>query len=1366
LAITLLISFFDSKTAIGQETVEKSNRVSLAVAAYHKGELIEAIEILKRYLQTQKLPRDRATILRLTLEICGISFDNECLSNGSEKLVALILNDPYFKSNISEWKAFAPHAVYYQVLSKYRKGDMQGIKQIHGYGFAEKIFNPIADPVIYAKANILSSEIYRYLGNKIEARRSADRAFLGLLRINPKISAFDFSRIASQLIALAWSNGQLFDVISWLKILHPVIDSNLSNSAPDYALYLRTVASVWGIHNNRSSHIQALKNAVKAQENVKISPYAREYLLTTLDAELAIVHGLAGNISAAKSVLDRSIYSKKFQAILERGSFASMAEFYFGAAYIVVNIRIGEKSSQSVLELINIIRDTKYIGGLRGDLAKNFDIIRGFILLVAKFADRKDENFFKENVFLGEEIVELMADVFASNMSASPDVFVALSEIDKFVLNSLISLFSTGRIDPKFVFVASQMINRGPQSVGSDNMIAKSIFNYLTDSDNQQSALRLISQRSKWANETLRQFVHFASPNSEYKSSVVLNTATLNNKASTYRKYSDGILDALGNLSESKVGRWGGYIVDVESLQSSLRDNEVFIGAFNSFSSQVSYCVTRKGYAVRANKSYPNLINDVRIIRLSLTSQHPPSVDLDSQFPMVASHRLYKHYFGGIEECFQSKQHIIFSSPHELLGIPISVFVSSMPKRIENGYDLAKAEWLGKKFSVSYNSSPAGFMAARKIGKFKRPSGGFLGVGAPRLKNSIGESIGKSIQLVLRGTSSVSGEISELEELPETEKELITIGKIWAHSSKAKILVRDEATEERFRLEQIDQYEVIHFATHGLIRGDLPGLKEAAVVLTPSENGDQFDDGLLTATEIANLTLRAKMVILSACNTANFDGAQMAGHIQGLTVAFGVAGVPAVVASLWPVDSLSSQLLMTSLHRELKRDESQSVAHSMRASIQNMFKNPPSKAYLHPRFWAPFVIYGDGAVDLSPSSEMPDLEFDFRSHISKLGGEVVDSVPFKNDFITSEYDEYDGNSYKAILKRVSSEGEVKWRLRTGNVGVENIAANKSTIFVSGVAVEGQEGRRFNKLRAFDPTGRPLWQTDFGWKTKGRFIFDMAAEENGVWLLVGPVSTAPSKLIDYTLVLVDNSGEIIHLSRIDIEGDVKRRLVEGKRTLIRGKQSLVVAINDGRMLSSKSEVDRYGLRDSCYSKGGVSVHIFDIRSRKFLASKYLPGGAVSSVLKENEILYLAGQAHYDCRFGGKAAVVQYNIEKQTVGSWTSRKGFFTEAKFVWREKGELFASFLAEKKLSVKGASLLQDKTFSSSKVKKKRSGWAEYNGDVVYIVRLDQKYGITTVNRISAGFPILIKGGVKSNTGVILYGSLGMNPWRAHRTIQ
>jgi len=82
-------------------------------------------------------------------------------------------------------------------------------------------------------------------------------------------------------------------------------------------------------------------------------------------------------------------------------------------------------------------------------------------------------------------------------------------------------------------------------------------------------------------------------------------------------------------------------------------------------------------------------------------------------------------------------------------------------------------------------------------------------------------------------------------------------------------------------------YRILAFSTHGLISGELQGLTEPALVLSPEkEENTIIDNGLLTATEIANIKLDADWVVLSACNTASSSGRPGAEGLSGLARAF------------------------------------------------------------------------------------------------------------------------------------------------------------------------------------------------------------------------------------------------------------------------------------------------------------------------------------------------------------------------------------------------------------------------------------------------------------------------------------------------
>src|SRR5581483_11519904 len=284
-----------------------------------------------------------------------------------------------------------------------------------------------------------------------------------------------------------------------------------------------------------------------------------------------------------------------------------------------------------------------------------------------------------------------------------------------------------------------------------------------------------------------------------------------------------------------------------------------------------------------------------------------------------------------------------------------------------DGYDLSKAGWLINKYDFSYESSVEEFVAARKLSALSGGDLPFLGVGDPDLSKPSADGKTTGELLAMRGARSVNGTIKSLPDLPETATELKQVAATFPGS---QLLLGDQATEEQFRRLPIGDYDVIEFATHGLISGELDGLNEPGLVLTPvpASETDEGSDGFLSSSEISKLALRARLVVLSACNTADFEVDKFVGSIRGLTASLALSGVPTVVASLWPVDSNVSQTLMISFYNELKQKGGQTISSAFSNSVRNFLKSTTSPAYFHPRFWAAFTVYGDGGNKLQQLS--------------------------------------------------------------------------------------------------------------------------------------------------------------------------------------------------------------------------------------------------------------------------------------------------------------------------------------------------------------------------------------------------------------
>jgi CHAT domain-containing protein/Tfp pilus assembly protein PilF len=166
------------------------------------------------------------------------------------------------------------------------------------------------------------------------------------------------------------------------------------------------------------------------------------------------------------------------------------------------------------------------------------------------------------------------------------------------------------------------------------------------------------------------------------------------------------------------------------------------------------------------------------------------------------------------------------------------------------------------------------------------------------------------------------------------------------------LLAGPSAREAEIKL-RLPEFTFLHFATHGILDAS-DNLRSGLLLAT--EPRDSSEDGVLEAWEILSLSLSARLVFLSACDTAR--GKERLGDgLLSLAWAFQAAGSPRVVASLWSVDDQATRELVTSFYAHLRAGER--VDDALREAMQRERKNP---RYTSPYFWSAFQILGDASA--------------------------------------------------------------------------------------------------------------------------------------------------------------------------------------------------------------------------------------------------------------------------------------------------------------------------------------------------------------------------------------------------------------------
>lgn len=354
-------------------------------------------------------------------------------------------------------------------------------------------------------------------------------------------------------------------------------------------------------------------------------------------------------------------------------------------------------------------------------------------------------------------------------------------------------------------------------------------------------------------------------------------------------------------------------------------------------------------------------------------------------FNPVIAHDLYKGLFGGISHLIKGK-HLLIVPTGSLTSLPFQVLVTNAPVPGKSSRSVA---WLARDHALTVLPSAASLIALRRNAKPSSAPEPFIGFGNPVLAGrcgpvSIPESCpdedtqlaeGQAVSTRSAGDLRATAEylkdgladVAALRKacpLPDTAHELKCVARSLGAPPTSLVLGKD-MTEAAVKKLPLGHYRVIHFATHGLLAGETERFTktraEPALLLTPPDTATEEDDGLLTASEIAGLTLDADWVVMSACNTAGGDkpGAE---PLSGLAKAFFYAGARALLVSHWPVNSNAATLLTSRTFAELRRDMSIGRAEAFRRAMLALIDDPRRRWAAHPSVWAPFVMVGEGGT--------------------------------------------------------------------------------------------------------------------------------------------------------------------------------------------------------------------------------------------------------------------------------------------------------------------------------------------------------------------------------------------------------------------
>jgi len=351
-------------------------------------------------------------------------------------------------------------------------------------------------------------------------------------------------------------------------------------------------------------------------------------------------------------------------------------------------------------------------------------------------------------------------------------------------------------------------------------------------------------------------------------------------------------------------------------------------------------------------------------------------------FDIEAAQGLFGALFAPVADRLSQTRHLIFEPDGAMLRLPVNLLVADEASvtrylaRTEapdaDPFDFTGVKWLGRDLDISTAVSARAFADAR-LAPQSNASQQYLGMGKnqPMVPST-------NAAAVRGGEQNTDGQcqwpLSQWNS-PISDRELLNAESLVGAQNSQLITGAAFTDTNILSKNDIDDFRILHFATHGLVTAPSPSCPAKPALVTSF--GEDGSDGLLAFDEIFDLKLDADIIILSACDTAgkaSIAATREAGvssgggtALDGLVRSFIGAGGRSVLASHWPApdEFRATERLINGLFRD---GAGQSIAGALRQSQLDLMNDPITS---HPFYWAGFALIGDGGRSFLPTS--PDL---------------------------------------------------------------------------------------------------------------------------------------------------------------------------------------------------------------------------------------------------------------------------------------------------------------------------------------------------------------------------------------------------------
>ncbi len=401
------------------------------------------------------------------------------------------------------------------------------------------------------------------------------------------------------------------------------------------------------------------------------------------------------------------------------------------------------------------------------------------------------------------------------------------------------------------------------------------------------------------------------------------NRNNLREELKNYENESDSLKREIRKVSPAYANLKYPEIITLDETQKNLLDTKTAIFAY-SVGQEESYAfvITKNDLKIFHLPRRENIQNQVKDYLRTIS-------DKDNQ-NFALGHELFDHLV--LPGLGKNIKNIIFVPDDALHFLPFEALTTNNESK----------SWLIKDYQIAYAPSISSLreIIERKKSNKRKPRLDLLAFGDPSFELlEAGENGGDIFQEIFPSGSF---------DLYRLEFSGIEIDRISSLFKKKNIFRRKEASEDQLKNHNLEEYKIIHFATHSIIHEKIPD--RSSIVFTLDE--DPAEDGFFRMGEIYNTKLSADLVTLSSCQTGLGEFIHGEG-IEGINRAFFYAGASSVLMSLWAVNDQASCQLMERFYVHLRSSES--IKNALRKAKLELIE---SDALSHPYYWAGFIASG------------------------------------------------------------------------------------------------------------------------------------------------------------------------------------------------------------------------------------------------------------------------------------------------------------------------------------------------------------------------------------------------------------------------